>query len=541
MDKTSFLNQMDSFIENTIQAEGYQKTEFLQYLKSKKVNGDQIELWNMDEILIAQQEFMTWKQNNDSTTQVNLDPQSLSNHQNQQPQLNDKPPPPIQNSQQDSMKQDVPKQEGLKEQPERLAQQSQHPQQPLTQYANMQQNPTIAVVQRHKVYSGQQIQINQNSFLYKNPNIDVKIVSYQEQTGSLFSMSYFLYNITLNPYNYVIARRYSDFEKLREYLVKNYPDFYVPPIPEKMASGSKIKVADYRSFALEKFMNTIIRQFWFDELVDNFFSCQNENDLQNKLKQQKQRQCNIQNLMSLNGQLECKVSSQIESFFAYQSKMFSKDMEQNNNIRQISQKIVGLYKQLGQEYKLLADQFLIYQQRVKNQNEQLFEQVDESYYTNLNQMFMTCSKAQEDIGLIITKYVDYSYGYQTQVLETLREKIKKRDQMRDDSLKLLQILDNQIDKKFKQLSAGQIQQKAQGQGVLTEKQLKQHLFPEESKQFEITQDNFGYINNNIYEQIQIVMNMNQYQNIESMLNMQQKISQIYLNMVKENEQLFGRN
>ncbi|CAK91374.1 unnamed protein product (macronuclear) [Paramecium tetraurelia] len=485
MDKNSFVIQMDSFIENTIQAEGYNKTEFLQYLNSKKINGDQIELWNMDEMLIAREEFLAWKQQNEST---------------------------------------------------------QHPQQPLTQYANIHQNPTIDVVQRSKVYSGQQIQINQNSFLYKNPNIEVKIDNYQEQPGSLFSKSYIIYKITLNPHNYVIERRYSQFEKLREYLLSNYPDFYVPPIPEKMASGSKNHIADYRSLALEKFMNTIIRQFWFDELVDTFFSCQNESDLQNKLKQQKQKQreYNISNLTSLDGKIECKISSQMESFFAYQSKMFSKDMEYNNNIRQISQNIAGLYKQLSQEYKSLADKFLIYQQRNKNQNEQLFEQVDDSYCKNLSQMFMTCSKNQEEIGSLVTKHVDYSYAYQTQVLETLREKIKQRDVMRDESFKLLQKIDSQIDKQFKQLSAGQIQQRVQGQGVLTEKQLKQNLFPAESKQFEIIQDNFGYVNNNIYQQIQIVMNMNQYQIIESILNMQQKISQMYQNMVKENEQLFGR-
>ncbi|CAD8199145.1 unnamed protein product [Paramecium pentaurelia] len=535
MDRASFVNQIDSFIETTILAQGYEKTEFLQYLNSKKTNGDKIELWNMDEILIAGGEFVALKQQQQTNTEMTKYPEYQNNHQNGKlyPGFNDYQSPPSYIQQPQFIKQGT-----LKEEQECLMQ---TPQPPLPQQINNQQNVMITEVQRYKVYPGQQMQINQNSFLYKHPNIEVKIQSYQEQPGSLFSKSYILYNITLDPYGYFISRRYSDFDKLREYLIKNYPDYYVPPIPKKVSSSTKNKIADFRQLALEKFMNTIIRQFWFDNLVDGFFSCQNDNDLQNKLKQQKQRQYDIQNLTTLNGQIECQISSQIEGFFSYQQGIFNKDLECYNNIRQISKKIVNLNKQLSQEYKLLADQFVILQQRNRNQNEQIPEKVDEIYYKHLNQMFLTWSKKQEDIGLIVTKNLDYFYKYQNQVIETLKEKIKYRDSLRDETLKQLQKIESKIDKQFKELSDSQIQQKTQTQDVFTEKQQKQSLYPKESKQFENIQDNFGYINNNIYQQIQIIMNLNQYQTTQTILNMQQKITQIYLDMTKENEQLFVRN
>ncbi|CAD8178248.1 unnamed protein product [Paramecium pentaurelia] len=469
IDKASFINQIDSFIETTIQAQGYQKTEFLEYLKSKKTNGDQIELWNMDELLIAREEFVNFQQQQQATFIVTQNPEYNNTYRNefQQADINDYQFTPNYDSQQEITKQDI-----LKEQPDCLIQTPQIPQPSLTQYVNIQQNPMIAVAQRFKVYQGQQIQINQNSFLYKHPNIEVRIQSYQEQQGSLFSKSYIQYNITLDPYDYIICRRYSDFDKLREYLVKNYPEYYVPPIPEKVSTGTNNNIADFRQLALEKFMNTVIRQFWFDNLLENFFSCQNDKDLQNNLKQQKQRQYDIQNLMTLNGKIECQISQQIESFFSFQLGTLNKDIEYYNNIRQISKKIVGLNKQLGQEYKLLADQFLNLQQRNKNQNEQLIEKVDEIYYKNLNQMFMTWSKKQDDICLVISKHIDYFYKYQNQVIETLKEKIKQRDNFRDESLKLLQKIDSKIDKQFKELTNVQIQQKTQTYGVLTEKKQK---------------------------------------------------------------------
>ncbi|CAK94151.1 unnamed protein product (macronuclear) [Paramecium tetraurelia] len=503
----------------------------------------------------SQQEGSFWPQNSNSTyyynsrqtsTEMTKYPEYQNNHQDGKlyPGFNDYQSPPSFISQPQFAKQGTLKEEseGLMQTPP-PPQMPQLPQPPLPQQLINQQNVMVIEGQRYKVYPGQQMQINQNSFLYKHPNIDVKIQSYQEQPGSLFSKSYILYKITLDPYGYFISRRYSDFDKLREYLVKNYPDYYVPPIPKKVTSSTKNKIADFRQLALEKFMNTIIRQFWFDSLVDSFFSCQNDNDLQNKLKQQKQRQYDIQNLATLNGQIECQISSQIEGFFSYQSSTFSKDLECYNNIRQISKKIVGLNKQLSQEYKSLADQFVNLQQRNRGQNEQIPEKVDEIYYKHLNQMFLTWSRKQEDIGLIVTKHLSYFYKYQNQVIETLKEKIKYRDSLRDETLKQLQKIESKIDKQFKELNDSQIQQRTQTQSqeIFTEKQQKQSLFPKETKQYEVISDNFGYFNNNIYQQIQIIMNLSQYQTTQTILNMQQKMAQIYLDMVKENEQLFVRN
>lgn len=68
-----------------------------------------------------------------------------------------------------------------------------------------------------------------------------------------------MYKIQLQPYGHFIERRFSDFDKLREYLSKNYPDYFIPPIPKKVSSSTKPVTADYRSLALEKFMNMIIK------------------------------------------------------------------------------------------------------------------------------------------------------------------------------------------------------------------------------------------------------------------------------------------
>lgn len=79
----------------------------------------------------------------------------------------------------------------------------------------------------NKVYGGKLFQINPNGFLSKNTNLTAKIESYDEQPGSLFSKSYISYKIVLTPLGYIINRRYSDFDRLREYLCKNYPEYIV--------------------------------------------------------------------------------------------------------------------------------------------------------------------------------------------------------------------------------------------------------------------------------------------------------------------------
>jgi|NOAtaT_7_FD_contig_21_8792507_length_414_multi_3_in_0_out_0_1 hypothetical protein len=51
----------------------------------------------------------------------------------------------------------------------------------------------------------------------------------------MFGSAYAVYTVKTAPYNWEVSRRFSDFEWLREILVKIFPSFIIPPIPEKSA------------------------------------------------------------------------------------------------------------------------------------------------------------------------------------------------------------------------------------------------------------------------------------------------------------------
>lgn len=45
--------------------------------------------------------------------------------------------------------------------------------------------------------------------------------------------NYIAYQVTTKPFDYVVRRRFNDFVWLRETLVKEYPGWYIPPLPLK--------------------------------------------------------------------------------------------------------------------------------------------------------------------------------------------------------------------------------------------------------------------------------------------------------------------
>jgi hypothetical protein len=49
----------------------------------------------------------------------------------------------------------------------------------------------------------------------------------------MFTNNYIAYQVTTKPFDYMVRRRFNDFMWLRTLLVKEYPGFYIPPLPEK--------------------------------------------------------------------------------------------------------------------------------------------------------------------------------------------------------------------------------------------------------------------------------------------------------------------
>lgn len=71
-----------------------------------------------------------------------------------------------------------------------------------------------------------------------------------------------------------VGRRYSDFVWLRTYLLKAYPTYVLPPVPEKKASKRTQRHIEKRMKILEFFLNDLvsIREILNDKFVQGFLS-----------------------------------------------------------------------------------------------------------------------------------------------------------------------------------------------------------------------------------------------------------------------------
>ena len=60
---------------------------------------------------------------------------------------------------------------------------------------------------------------------------------YVVNEGGVFGKSFITYKIRTLPLNWEVSRRYNDFFQMRNFLKKNCPGVYIPPIPTKKAVG----------------------------------------------------------------------------------------------------------------------------------------------------------------------------------------------------------------------------------------------------------------------------------------------------------------
>ena len=75
---------------------------------------------------------------------------------------------------------------------------------------------------------------SEKSELSKHNNVKIEITLGEKKPGTFFSKAYQTYLITVPVLNLKVSRRYSDFEWLRQTLVKLFWSSVIPPIPKKI-------------------------------------------------------------------------------------------------------------------------------------------------------------------------------------------------------------------------------------------------------------------------------------------------------------------
>lgn len=92
----------------------------------------------------------------------------------------------------------------------------------------------------------------------KKSQIKVTVSDGLVKKGGLFSFSYASYKICLEPLGYQVRRKEEDFQNLRKYLCKVYPNQYIPPLiltSKKLTERAIHKKEKY----FTKFLTNVLR------------------------------------------------------------------------------------------------------------------------------------------------------------------------------------------------------------------------------------------------------------------------------------------
>ena len=117
----------------------------------------------------------------------------------------------------------------------------------------------------HKVYAKEIICKKLDKTVLNDKPITCTIKNPKTTETGFFQSNYITYEIvTLEP-EWSVRRRYSDFEWLRNVLVKFYPRLYVPPIPNKKIGSRRFEIdfVEKRMLFLQKFINSILQSETF--------------------------------------------------------------------------------------------------------------------------------------------------------------------------------------------------------------------------------------------------------------------------------------
>ena len=106
--------------------------------------------------------------------------------------------------------------------------------------------------------------------------ITITVKNPKEMDGGVFGKNYVLYEVQTDPLGWVVTRRFSDFDTLRLLLVKYFPSYNIPPLPNKKMGNRRFNLNFImkRMKFLNLFINNVVQSedFKASEILIAFLS-----------------------------------------------------------------------------------------------------------------------------------------------------------------------------------------------------------------------------------------------------------------------------
>lgn len=187
--------------------------------------------------------------------------------------------------------------------------------------------------------------------------LSISIKNPKEVDKGVFGQNYVLYDMVTDPFGWTVQRRYSDFDWLRQLLVKLYPGFNVPPLPNKKIGTRRFDL-DFvmkRMKFLELFINGVCENesFKASELLVAFLSYKDRDKFETKMKEYTSYQPStyVEEFKSLDGKVIISHDEGNEKYFINISKYFKLHTQildkLNFNMRQLYTNLSNAAENIG--------------------------------------------------------------------------------------------------------------------------------------------------------------------------------------------------
>ena len=252
----SQLKLKEDIIKEEIEKKNYNKNKFLQYLLDKKENGNKLENWSLIELNFEIANYVNSINNNNKNSleenikennniRLNLTNFNINNSFN--------------NNNEISLSQN----------------------QLLNYYQFSHQNTNNSIYLKEiNCKTLEKTQLN-------DKNIKVIIQNPRTNKDNIWNSIYIIYEIVTDEMKWLVHRRYSDFDNLRQILLKHFPRLFIPPLPAKKLGNRRFDkdFIEKRMIFLQMFIDNIMNNevFKTNEALYEFLSCDDRNKYDKKI------------------------------------------------------------------------------------------------------------------------------------------------------------------------------------------------------------------------------------------------------------------
>ena len=302
------LKLKEEIIEEEIEKKNYNKEKFLQYLLDKKENGNKLENWSLIELNFEIMNFInSINKNSKQSFQGNIIGNNITLNQKNL-NINN----PLHSNNEISL--------------------SKNPL--LNKFHFSEENINNSIYLK---------EINCKT-LEKTPlndkNLKVIIQNPKLNNSNIWESIYIIYEIVTDEMKWLVHRRYSDFENLRQVLLNHFPRLFIPPLPGKKLGNRRFDkdFIEKRMIFLQMFIDNVMNNevFKTNEALYAFLSFDDRNKYDNKIKEMLSFNPSnyVNDYRTLNGKLIIynNDSNEYDEFYKNLLNYFKLENEYYNNI-----------------------------------------------------------------------------------------------------------------------------------------------------------------------------------------------------------------